>query len=76
MTTGQQIADVPMYVDGRPMDSRSGTWLEVRSPATGELVGRVPAATAEDVDVAVAAARRAFEAGRWSGLPPAERAAV
>lgn len=76
MTTGQQIAVVPMYVDGRPMDSRSGTWLEVRSPATGELVGRVPAGTAEDVDAAVAAARRAFEAGRWSGLPPAERAAV
>lgn len=76
MTTIHAVADRPMVIDGRPRESGSGGWLEVRSPATGELVGRVPAGTADDVDLAVRAARRAFEAGVWSRVPPAERAAV
>ncbi|WP_408873464.1 aldehyde dehydrogenase family protein [Gluconobacter roseus] len=39
-------------------------------------VTRIPRCTREDLDEAVAAARRAFENGSWSGLPAAERAAV
>jgi betaine-aldehyde dehydrogenase len=76
MTIQAQVAEFPMFVDGRPREASSGGWLEVRSPATGELVGRVPAGTVDDVDAAVVAARRAFEAGVWSRTPPAERAAV
>lgn len=61
-----------------------GTWtapattevIEVHSPATGALVGRVPLATKADVDAAVAAARAAFDSGPWPSTPPAERAAV
>src|SRR5207245_10317389 len=43
---------------------------------TEERVGRVPAATAADVDEAVGAARAAFDAGEWTALSSAERAAV
>jgi len=68
--------DLPMFVDGRPVASESGAWLEVRSPATRELVGRVPAGTERDVDRAVAAGRAAFRDGRWHRLPLAERVAV
>jgi aldehyde dehydrogenase (NAD+) len=50
--------------------------IEVRCPATGEYVGKVPLATKADVDNAVAAARRAFDSGPWPSTPPAERAAV
>jgi betaine-aldehyde dehydrogenase len=67
--------DFPMLIDGGPVVSPRG-WLEVRSPVTRALVGRVPAATDADVGRAVAVARAAFEDGRWSRRPPAERAAV
>ena len=53
--------DLKMIIDGVPVGSTSGRWLEVRSPATGELVGRVPDGTEADVDHAVAAARTAFK---------------
>lgn len=57
-----------------------GTWepvgssrLQVVSPIDGRQVAEVAAAEAVDVDRAVAAARKAFEDGRWSGLLPRER---
>ncbi|MEO8437856.1 MAG: aminobutyraldehyde dehydrogenase [Chloroflexota bacterium] len=70
MTT---TTDYPMIIDGEPTLSESGRWIEVRSPATGELVGRVPDGTEADVDRAVAAARAAFDDGRWSRMPLPDR---
>ncbi|MFE7167724.1 aldehyde dehydrogenase family protein [Streptomyces sp. NPDC057616] len=46
--------------------------LRVLNPATEEVVATVPAATAADVDTAVAQATRAQQ--RWAALPPADRA--
>ena len=57
-----------MYIDGRSVEAADGAWLEVRNPATTELVGRVPAGTEADVDLAVAAARAAFRDGRWRNM--------
>ncbi len=68
--------DFPMFIDGASVGASSGAWLEVRNPATGALVGRVPAGTEADVDRAVAAARAAFEDGRWSRRYLPERVAV
>ena len=68
--------DYPMFIDGVPTPSLGGRWIEVRSPATRELVGRVPDGTEADVDRAVAAARRAFRDGRWARKPLAERVTV
>jgi betaine-aldehyde dehydrogenase len=65
-----------MQIAGAAVESTSGDWLEVRSPATGELVGRVPAGTAEDVDRAVSAARASFTSGVWSRALLSERCAV
>lgn len=51
--------------------------IDVISPNTGELIGRVPEGTPADMDAAVAAARRAFDTpGVWSDLAPSERAAA
>ena len=49
---------------------------QVRNPATGEVLGEVPAADAEDVDRAVRAARQAFDDSPWSRLRPRERDGV
>ena len=50
--------------------------IEVVSPHTEEVIGRVPHAARADVDRAVAAARRAFDSGPWPRLPLEERLAV
>lgn len=68
--------DFAMFIDGASVPSGSGRWIEVRNPATRELVGRVPDGTSDDVDRAVAAARRAFADGRWHRMLLAERVAV
>ena len=46
------------------------------SPATEEVIAKVPDATTADVDRAVAAAREAFDYGPWPQMSPAERADV
>ena len=51
---------------------RAAASLDVLDPATGELVGRIPAGTPEAVDAAVRAARAAQPA--WARTAPAERA--
>ncbi len=61
-----------MWLNGGPGDSVSGARTEVRDPANGEILDTVPAARAEDVDVFVAAAAKAFP--RWSGSVANERA--
>ncbi|MFE7134763.1 aldehyde dehydrogenase [Streptomyces sp. NPDC057638] len=50
--------------------------IDVRSPATGQLVGRVPHAAPADVDRAVEAAREAFDQGPWPRMTLAERAEI
>ncbi|MFF4775190.1 aldehyde dehydrogenase [Microtetraspora fusca] len=50
--------------------------IDVVSPHTEEVVGRVPDGTAADMDRAVAAAREAFDSGPWPRMSMAERAAV
>ncbi|HEU0336059.1 MAG TPA: aldehyde dehydrogenase family protein, partial [Gaiellaceae bacterium] len=62
-----------LYIGGEHVEPRSGEWFPSISPATEEPLAEVAQAGAEDVDLAVGAARDAFENG-WSGLRPAERA--
>ncbi|MGP3984736.1 aldehyde dehydrogenase family protein [Streptomyces sp. KR80] len=62
-----------MYIDGGWRPSAGTGTIEVVNPADEQVVGTVPAGTAEDVDAAVRAARAAFPA--WAATPPAERAA-
>ena len=61
-----------MLVDGKWVDSASGKKFETLNPATGELLASVAEGDAEDINRAVAAARRAFE-GPWSKAKPFER---
>ncbi|MCK9924942.1 aldehyde dehydrogenase [Frankia sp. AgPm24] len=65
-----------IFVDGQWVASSSQHHLDVVSPSTEDVIGRVPDASTEDVDAAVAAARRAFDTGPWPRLSPAQRAQV
>ncbi len=51
----------------------SGRTFTTTNPATGEALTEIAGCSDEDVDLAVAAARAAFEDGRWSRMHPRER---
>ncbi|WP_028630974.1 aldehyde dehydrogenase family protein [Metapseudomonas resinovorans] len=61
-----------LLIDGQSRSALSGAEMPVHNPATGEELARVAVAGKADVDLAVAAARRAFE-GSWAAQRPADR---
>ncbi|WP_417725464.1 aldehyde dehydrogenase family protein [Salipiger sp.] len=64
------------FLDGRAVPAGERSLIERRSPAHDVPVTRIPHCTQDDLDAAVAAARRAFDDRRWSGLSGAARAGV
>jgi gamma-glutamyl-gamma-aminobutyraldehyde dehydrogenase len=64
------------FVDGSFRPATSGATFGTVNPATGDVLSRVAACGAEDVDFAVQKARDAFEDGRWSRLHPGQRKEV
>ena len=66
------MTDYKNLIDGEMVDN--GEWLEVLNPANEQVVGRVPAAGKDELDRAVAAARRAFKS--WKKTSHEERQQV
>lgn len=60
------LPDAKLYIDGRIRDAAGGKTYDVIGPWTGEIVGKAADASAEDVNEAIAAARRAFDTTDWS----------
>lgn len=65
-----------LLIDGKLVDALSGKTFASISPGDGRHLADVACGGLEDVDRAVAVARKAFEDGRWSGQAPAERKLV
>ncbi|MFE9409566.1 aldehyde dehydrogenase [Streptomyces sp. NPDC006704] len=65
-----------LFIGGELTDPLGSGVIEVISPHTEEVIGRVPHASPADVDRAVAAARTAFESGPWARATPEERIEV
>ena len=65
-----------LFIGGEWVDPASKKTIDVISPHSEEVVGRVPEGVEADVDRAVAAARDAFDNGEWSHAAPADRIAV
>jgi len=55
-----------LLIDGKLTAASDGATYAILNPATGAEIGQAPDATAEDVDAAIAAARRAFDETDWS----------
>ena len=64
-----------LFIDGQFVDAASGETFETHDPGTGLPFASVARAGAADAEAAIAAARRAFDSGVWSGLTPAARMA-
>ncbi len=62
---------IPMLIGGKRVLASDGGTIDVLNPATGQLLTKVPAATAEDIETAYQAASAAFPA--WSRAHPLER---
>jgi aldehyde dehydrogenase (NAD+) len=65
-----------LFIGGEWVEPAGTGTIDVISPHSEELVGRVPEGTAADIDRAVAAARDAFDNGEWPRLSPEERIAA
>ncbi|HEY8156850.1 MAG TPA: aldehyde dehydrogenase, partial [Myxococcota bacterium] len=65
-----------LYIGGQFVNSDAKTKIDVISPNTEQVIGRVPDATPKDVDRAVAAAREAFDKGPFPRWSPEERSAA
>src|SRR5689334_23335498 len=68
-----KVADQKMLIGGKWVDSASGKTFETLNPATGEVICRVAEGDKADIDLAVKAARKAFESGPWSKMNASER---
>lgn len=64
-----------LFIDGKSVPALSGKTFKTTNPATGELLAEVAEAAPADIDLAVAAARRAFD-GPWSKFKPFDRQQV
>ena len=65
-----------MLINGEWVDAASGKTFPVYNPATGEELIQVAEGDKEDIDRAVAAARRAFDEGPWAKTPPNVRGKI
>jgi acyl-CoA reductase-like NAD-dependent aldehyde dehydrogenase len=72
--TLSQPATHGLFVDGQEVPGSSGETLDVLNPATGEVIARTAHGTAQDIDVAIRSARRAFEGKEWGGMDVRARA--
>ncbi|WP_338744896.1 aldehyde dehydrogenase [Pseudomonas putida] len=61
------------FIDGEFRDAISGRTFVTTNPATGKQLAEVAACDVNDVNVAVAAAKRVFEEGTWSKMQPNDR---
>lgn len=60
----RHINTTKLYIDGKPVESKTNDWIDLHNPATNELVTRVPKSTKQEMELAVASAKKAYES--WS----------
>lgn len=72
--TATAVPTVKLFLDGKPVESTTSEWRDVINPATQEVLARVPFATQEEVDRAVASAKAAFKT--WKKTPIGARARI
>jgi acyl-CoA reductase-like NAD-dependent aldehyde dehydrogenase len=68
-----QQQPVKMLIRGQWVESASGKTFETIDPSSGQVLARVAEGEREDINRAVAAARKAFEGGAWPRLTPSQR---
>ena len=70
------VANFSHMINGQHVGASDGQRMEIHSPCNGEVLTSVAQGTAADMNSAIAAARSAFDDGRWASQPPAARKKV
>ena len=65
-----------LYINGKWIDAKSGKTFDVEDPATGKKIATCAAGDKNDIDLAVQAARKAFDSGKWTSMPNNERGKI
>ncbi|SDT96837.1 malonate-semialdehyde dehydrogenase (acetylating) / methylmalonate-semialdehyde dehydrogenase [Pseudomonas pohangensis] len=68
------VPTVKLLIGGEFVESKTTQWRDIVNPATQEVLARVPFATAEEMDAAVASAKQAFKT--WKKTPIGARARI
>jgi len=76
MDNAGAVAPGRLLIDGQWADARSGKTFATVNPADESVIAQIAQAGPEDVDAAVAAARKALESGPWSKMTAADRGKV
>ncbi len=71
--TARSRIETRLFIDGKFVDAAKGGRFKSINPASGDTLAEMSAGTAEDIDRAVAAAKRAFKSGSWSRMAPRQR---
>lgn len=67
------VVPTQAFINGKFVSAKSGKTMDTINPATGEKIASIASCGREDVDLAVAAARKSFDSGVWSKMHPSER---
>ena len=68
------MKNVPLYLAGEFVQSKTDKWIDVTNPATNEVIAQVPCATDEEMQRAITSAAETFKS--WKETPVSERARV
>ncbi|KAG6424169.1 hypothetical protein SASPL_114582 [Salvia splendens] len=68
-----KIKFTQLFIDGQFVDAVSGKTFETIDPRNGEVIAKIAEGDKDDIDLAVKAARHAFDNGPWPRFPPSER---
>ena len=69
----QKVSRTQLFIDGKFVDAASGKTFESINPRDGSIIAHVAEGDVEDVNRAVAVAKRTFDAGVWSEMAPLDR---
>jgi len=70
----QAVPTVKLFIDGKFVESKTAEWKDVVNPATQQVLSRVPFATSEELEAAIAAAAKAYK--HWRSTPVGARKRV
>ncbi|KQK08537.1 hypothetical protein BRADI_2g42360v3 [Brachypodium distachyon] len=71
-----EIKYTKLFINGQFVDAASGKTFETRDPRTGEVIARIAEGDKADIDLAVKAAREAFDNGPWPRMPGCARGRI
>ena len=65
-----------LYINGKWVEAKSCKTFDVEDPATGKKISTCAAGGEEDINMAVSAARKCFDSGKWHSVPPNEKGKI